>query len=81
MSSVSLLCRVQGTRLELACRICAILATKFLITLLRCLVTAYYKYTGGKLKTKVNTLSLLRPEVLFQSAFFSSVLRLAHEVT
>lgn len=57
------------------------LATKFLITLLRCLVTAYYKYTGGKLKTKVNTLSLLRPEVLFQSAFFSSVLRLAHEVT
>lgn len=73
MSYVSLLLRVQGTKLVLACRICAILATEFLITtLLRCLVTAYYKYTWGKLKTKVNTLSLLRPGGLFQSAFLFS---------
>lgn len=70
---VSLSLRAQGANLIFASRICAVLATESLITiLLRCLVTAYYKYTREckKKKNQVNKLSLLRPKVLFQSASF-----------
>lgn len=71
---VSLSLRAQGANLIFASRICAVLATESLITiLLRCLVTAYYKYTREcKKKIKSTNCLYLDPKSFFKVLLFSS---------